>query len=102
MRTSSAMISVGLFVASATLSPHANAARACQTFTCLDTIYYSSAAKTKVVGTRSTCPGRKGLRGKATRWFDREPDSYEICTTTPPNVPCEFQPQGCVSGAGKQ
>ena len=102
MRITTFASAFAALLAVALASEPAHAASVCKKFNCLDILYYSNAKKEKVVGVRSTCPGRKGLRGRATPWSDREPDSYEICTSTPPKIPCEFKPGGCTPGATLQ
>lgn len=67
------------------------AAASCQIIT-----YYSEAALTNVVGSWSNCPGQKGLRGKRTRFSERE--TVQITGGGPPGnqgLPCEFLARGC-------
>ena len=77
------------------LVPVSSIARECKEFKCADWTYYANSSKNKVVGHWSNCPGRKGLKGKRTQWVEKEQDSYEICASTPTNLPCEFTSTGC-------
>jgi hypothetical protein len=71
------------------------AKRECLKLSCVDIYYYEDASLKKVVGVRSNCPGRKGLRGRVTQWKEREQEPYEICQSQPTKLPCEFSGVGC-------
>lgn len=67
---------------------------------CSITTYYSDAAKTKQVGTFSTCPGQKrGLTGRKTHFYEVETFEFGAPGVGKPpgpgSLPCEFQKAGC-------
>ena len=68
----------------------AAAERQCQTFPCRDILYYADATQERVVGVHSTCPGRKGLRGRSTVWKETIQETYEVCTGASSAIPKDF------------
>ncbi len=100
------LLSLSAFVAFAWLATDALFSGPAQaappsTGTCSITSYYSDANKTKEVGTFSTCPSNRGLRGRRTRYYDVEtvdmgnPGPEERREREPRSLPCEFLAEGC-------
>lgn len=59
--------------------------------TCQVITYYADASLTKVVGTWSNCPGRKGLQGRRTKFREVETEALPKPPKPPGTLPCEFQ-----------
>jgi hypothetical protein len=65
----------------------AAADRDCKTLACTDTLFYADARAQAVVGVRSTCPGRQGLRGRTSVWHDVNEETYQVCDRVSGAVP---------------
>ena len=71
------------------------AAAPAQAASCVIITYYNNAAHDRVVGTWSNCPGQKGLKGKRTRYSERETEQLRSPPPGPGSLPCEFLQKGC-------
>jgi hypothetical protein len=63
--------------------------------TCRTIIYYADAAHTRSVGAWSNCPGRKGLSGRRSPYYEVETEEIAGGGSGPGRLPCEFLEKGC-------